>query len=300
MRTRFAARAALVLSLAWTASAAADESAPDAKGGSAPPAEGGYFAHWFDRVREAQDSQPHWITPVATVTPRLEQEFRFDVGFQQAGNGAHLDNYGMGKGLELIPTTSNEIILNLPPYEERAVRKPAHGWGDDPVLLIKQRLASANEQNGNYIVTAFLGVQAPTGSPAFTNGAWVITPTLAAGKGWGRFDIQGTVGAAFPLSHEAEIGKSVIANVAFQYHLGQLLWPEFEINATHWSDGLRGGKTQVFLTPGVIFGRFHLAGRSNAIVGIAYQFAVAPRLVTAPALTPTYDRQLILTTRLTF
>lgn len=303
-----AAGAAFAISLGSAGVAAAEDDAataraPDNAGNAVAEADdgGGYFAHWSDRVREAQASQPHWITPVATVTPRLEQEFRFDAGFQQAGNGAHLANYGMGKGLELIPTTSNEIILNIPPYEDRTVKKPAQGFGDDPVLLIKQRLLSANEQNGNYIVTAFFGVQAPTGVTAFTNDAWVITPTIAAGKGWGRFAIQGTLGGAFPLSHEGEIGKSIIANVAFQYHFGEFFWPEFEVNTIHWAGGLRDGKTQVFLTPGIIFGRFPIAGgRTKAIVGVGYQFAVAPKLVTTPALTPTYDRQLILTTRLAF
>lgn len=296
---------ALMLASAGGAAAQDDAAAAGApnNGGhaaAAPDDQGGYFAHWFDRVREAQAGQPHWITPVATVTPRLEQEFRFDAGFQQAGNGAHLDNYGMGKGLELIPTTSNEIILNLPPYETRSVKKAAKGWGDDPVLLVKQRLVSANEDKGDYIVTAFLGVQAPTGSEPFTNHAWVITPTLAAGKGWGPSDVQATLGAALPLSHESEIGKSVVGNVAFQYHLAGVFWPEFEINATHWTDGPRGGKTQLFLTPGVIFGRFPIAGRTNLILGVAYQFAVSPRLVTTPVLTPVYDRQLLLTTRVTF
>ena len=52
-----------------------------------------------------------------------------------------------------------------------------------PALTVKQRLISANEENGNYIVTTFLGVQAPTGQVPFTNDAWVMTPTLAAGKG---------------------------------------------------------------------------------------------------------------------
>ena len=46
---------------------------------------------------------------------------------------------------------------------------PASGVADDPVLLIKQRLLSANEASGNYILTAFLGVQAPTGVAAFTS-----------------------------------------------------------------------------------------------------------------------------------
>ncbi len=47
---------------------------------------GNYFAHWFDRVNEAQASQPHWITPLVTVTPRLEEEVRYDQYWQhQAG-----------------------------------------------------------------------------------------------------------------------------------------------------------------------------------------------------------------------
>ena len=171
--------------------AAPDADGAGAGGGQAASASGDYFAGWFDRVRRAQESQPHWITPVATVTPRLEEEIRYDIGWQQAGNGSHLTNYGLGKGLELIPTTSTELIFNIPPYEDRTIKKPAEGFGDDPIFVVKQRLLSANEQSGNYIVTGFLGVQAPTGIKAFTNHAWLVTPTLAAGKGWGDFDVQG-------------------------------------------------------------------------------------------------------------
>jgi hypothetical protein len=298
-KSMFAAGAALLMALGLAGGAAAQEAAagvsasPSDHGGATAQqddAQGSYFAHWSDRVREAQANQPDWITPLATVTPRLEQEVRFDAGFQQAGNGAHL----------AIPTTSNEIILGIPPYEDRTANKPASGFGDDPVLLIKQRLLSANAENGDYIVTAFFGVQAPIGATAFTNDAWVITPTLAAGKGWGRFDVQGTLGVALPLSHEREIGDSILANVALQYHLGEFFWPELEVNATQWAGGLRDGKTQVFLTPGVVVGRFPVAGRTKAIVGLGYQVAVGPKLVTTPALTPVYDRQLIVTTRMSF
>ena len=38
---------------------------------SASPEEN-YFSDWFARVSKTQAEQPHWITPVATVTPRLE------------------------------------------------------------------------------------------------------------------------------------------------------------------------------------------------------------------------------------
>lgn len=283
--------------------AAPSQSAPAAEASGAADATdpaSDYLDHWFDRVAAAQASQPHWMTPIVTVTPRLEQEFRYDDGFQQAGNGSDLDNYGMGKGLELIPTTTNEVIFGVPPYETRSGKKAAAGFGDTPVFLVKQRFLSADEQSGNYIVTGFLGVQAPTGVKAFTNDAWVITPTLAAGKGWGDFDIQATTGVALPTSHVSVIGDSLITNVALQYHFAQYFWPQFEFNDTYWFNGERRGKDQLFLTPGIVFGRFPIQGRLKLIVGAGYQFAVSPKLTLVPALTPMYDHQVILTTRLAF
>jgi len=41
-----------------------------------------FFQRWFSMVSATQAEQPHWITPVVTVTPRLEQEFRFDLSRQ--------------------------------------------------------------------------------------------------------------------------------------------------------------------------------------------------------------------------
>src|ERR1039457_1347838 len=62
-----------------------------------------YFINWFPRVTEIQSQQPHWVTPLVTVTPRLEEELRYDQSFQAMQHGATLTNYGSGKGLELIP-----------------------------------------------------------------------------------------------------------------------------------------------------------------------------------------------------
>ncbi len=209
--------------------------------------------------------------------------------------------FDSGKGLELIPTTTNEVLLNLPPYIERRSSKSATGWGDWPFLVVKQRLLSANEQNGNYIVSAFLGFQAPTGASELTNDAWVITPTIAAGKGWGDFDIQMTASLSVPTSHKSTIGTALVVNTAFQYHFARVFWPEFEVNTTHWFGGLRGGKTQVFLTSGLILGRFPLFdNRIRMIVGAGYQFAVTPKLELEPALTPVYNHAWIVTTRMAF
>ena len=250
----------------------------------------GYFDHWFDRVAAAQDSPPPWMTPLVTVY------------WERLPNGGHLDNYDTGKGLELIPTTTNEVILGLPAYEDRRVGKTrTTGWADDAFLLVKQRLFSENEQHGNAIVTAFLQLTAPTGGENFTGHAWVVTPTIAGGKGWGDFDIQATSGVVMPVDYFSTTGASLVTNVALQYHFAKYFWPEFEVNDTIWLSGrTRAGKDQVFLTPGIILGRFVIAGRVKAIVGGGYQFAVSPDATVRPVLNPTYNHNWVLTARLAF
>ncbi|HUD63345.1 MAG TPA: hypothetical protein VMQ17_02145 [Candidatus Sulfotelmatobacter sp.] len=36
-----------------------------------------YVTDWFRRVDKTQAEPPHWVTPMATTTPRLEEEFRY-------------------------------------------------------------------------------------------------------------------------------------------------------------------------------------------------------------------------------
>src|SRR5690348_13416156 len=57
-----------------------------------------YFLDWFPRATRIQSEQPHWITPVVTVTPRLEQELRYDQFWQANPHGQATDNFGGGKG----------------------------------------------------------------------------------------------------------------------------------------------------------------------------------------------------------
>jgi len=277
-------------------------SGADASGTDTAGSQDTFLDDWFARVEQAQSSQPHWMTPLVTVTPRLEQELRYDQYWESRGNGSQLDIFDAGKGLELIPTDTNEVLINLPAYQDKEnVAHPVQGWLDDQFLVVKQRLLSADEQDGNYIVTAFLGVTAPTGYSGFTNGTWIVTPTLAAGKGWGDFDIQATTGVALPFRNQSTLGTSVATNVAFQYHLFEYFWPEFEVNSTYWADGKeRGGKTQVLLTPGLILGRFVIHDRIKVIVGGGYQFAVSPGYVDTTEQTPAYNHSVIVTARLTF
>lgn len=233
----------------------------------------GAFDTWFKRSDQAKADQPHWMTPLVTVTPRLEQEFRTDFLIQRTPSGNGLVNFGNSKGLELIPNERIEVILNVPPYIQHNQATVHDGFGDVS-FLGKYRLLSANEQSGNHIVTLFLAASIPTGS--YTNGARsaVFTPTIAGGKGWGRFDVQSTLGATLPTNHVNVTGHAIIFNTAFQYHVLPKLWPELEVNSTFWKDGAEDGKKQTFLTPGLIVGRFKLHGRVVLALGAGFQIAV--------------------------
>jgi len=234
--------------------------------------DGGVVHDWFSMVAKTQSEQPHWITPVATVTPRLEQEYRYDTFWQTNGNGVTAENYGGSKGLEIIPWKNIEVIFIEPPYLVHNASGVLDGFGDFQILA-KYRIIARNEESGNFILTAFFQVSFPTGQ--YKNGSTnhIITPTIAYGKGYKKFDVQGTFGVTMPTGNTSAIGRSFIWNDAFQYHVMKRLWPELEVNFTHFQQGPNDGKTQVFLTPGVIFGRFPIYKRLAIAVGGGFQIA---------------------------
>jgi hypothetical protein len=263
------------------------------------------YTPWLDMVSATQAAQPSWMTPLVTVTPRLEQEVRFDYYNQQngtgsQGNGQHIENFGGpgGARVELIPAYNWEVILAPPPYETaNGPKGDVQGWGDWPAFLVKYRLLSANKDNGDYIVTAFFQMSEPLGTAGkISNNVLTAQPTLAFGKGWGDFDIQSTISTQIPVAALASPGNTpavnmmnfgdpILWNTTFQYHLLEYFWPELEVNYEYWPNGEHVGLSQVLLTPGIIFGRFVIGHDTptrpiNLIVGAGYQFAVTSNPVT--------------------
>lgn len=147
-------------------------------------------------------------------------------------------------------------------------------------FLAKYRLLAANEENGNYILTVFLGASVPTGKTGIGARDAIVTPTIAGGKGFGDFDIQSTLGWSLPTGDGELIGRSMISNTVLQYHVGRFLWPEVESNAIYFLDGPNGGKTQIFLTPGLVLGRLHLYRRLGLTLGGGLQVAATHFHVT--------------------
>ncbi len=238
-----------------------------------------YFSHWFERSDRAKETQPHWIAPVATVTPRLEQQYRYDQLWQIQPHGLSVKNFGVNRGLELIPTEHTELVISVPGYIERTTPTgQKDGWADE-TFLVKLRLLSENEERGNYIVTAFLGVAIPTGSAGFTTSQTVWTPTIAGGKGWGTresgFDIQSTLSISYGDVSQAKIGEPIVWNTAFQAHVFDKLWPAIEVNYTHFEQRPNAGKSQTVITSELIAGRYELVGRVKFALGVAYQQAVS-------------------------
>lgn len=245
-------------------------------------------ASWLERyqsrVAKTQSEQPRWVTPVVTVTPRLEQEWRTDFSRQRNPSGYDTWSLGTGRGPETIPFGPVQITFGLPPYLLHSAPGTREGFGDVSFLM-KYRLFARNEQHGNAIVSLFLGATIPTGKNNNGLCCATVTPTLALGKGWGRWDVVSTTGGLLPITNAAGIGHAVQQNATIQYRFADtgfahFLWPEVESNTTVFVGGPNDGKVQSFVTPGLVLGRLplhlHTGGGREAsfVIGFAEQIAV--------------------------
>jgi hypothetical protein len=232
-----------------------------------------FLEQWDERALRAQQDQPNWLTPVATSTARLKQEIRYDITWQRNPDGSTTENYGGSRGFTTIPFSRVEISVNLPPYVVHNEPKSHDGFGDFSVLS-KFRIASANRSHGDYALTMFLNITFPTGS--YKNGSPhpVITPTFAAGKGFGDFVYQGTLGADLPGEQANTLGRRLILNNALQYRGLGKIWPELEVNSNFYNQGPNDGKNQTFLTPGISAGRFPLYKNLRLTAAAGVEIAV--------------------------
>jgi len=155
------------------------------------------FRAWLDLGERVQARQPDWLSPLATTSGRLKQEFRYDIWDQPAGGGNTSYQFGGNKGLEFIASSRIQILIGVPTYLLVSPSGPPAGFGDLP-LMLKFRISSAERTEGNYLATFLLAATAPTGSHRYGAGEAVVTPTMALGKGWRRFDVQSTLGVNLP------------------------------------------------------------------------------------------------------
>ncbi len=260
-----------------------------------------YFRNWFRRVALAQSQQPNWVAGLVTPPPVLVEQLRYDQYIEHTNNDASVQNFGVNKGVQLIISGTQELDIVLPSYIERYNRTPGSGFGDWQAFLFKQRLLSANAKNGDYILSANFALTAPTGATRYTNHVFFAAPGIGFGKGWGKFDIQGSFGASLPVSQVHRYGDSLVGNIMAQYDFEKVIWPEVELNWTDWVNGTqRGGKDQLFMTVGAVLGKFKIHDRLGVVLGVGYQFALAPSYRATPAIVPAYQRNWIASLRMPF
>ena len=250
---------------------------------------------WQARATKTQAGQPKWSVPMVSPFPMLAQVYRSDFTRQTTSAGKENWNLGTGKGFNLIPFARTQVDVLTPGFV-------THGDGtadgfSDISFLAKYRVLSANEQHGNYILSGALAVSFPTGSHKNGAATAVLTPTILGGKGFGRFDVMSSLGGGLPTSDGSVNGRILHSNTVAQYHVGKYFWPELEINSTRYFGGTRDGKTQTFLTPGVVVGKFRLRSadaksRMGLVGGVAFQTAVTKY--------HSYNHALVMSLRLAF
>jgi len=255
-------------------------------GAQIPRASGNSFiARYQARVSATQAEQPHWVTPLVTVTPRLEQEIRSDFVRQTNTKLENTWNFGNGKGLEIIPEKHIELLFNLPPFIAHQPGAGNDGFGDVS-FNSKFRFFARNEEHGNAIITGFLAGTYPTGKNKNGSCCATVTPTLAIGKGFGLLALTSTAGGSLPASNGKKLGHTITWNSVAQFHLAHkgvahFFWPEVESNASFFVGGPNDGKTTDFITPGLLVGRIPLdhdpdgkPGRLGLTFGAGEQIAV--------------------------
>jgi len=254
----------------------------------------GFFTRWENRVRDTLAQQPSWPIPLVTASSGLLQVLRTDFVRQIAPAGTDTWNYDNGKGLNIVPWYNVEFDVLAPPYiQHNSAAK--NGFGDFSMLL-KYRLAAGNETHGDYSVSFAVAGTLPTGSYKNGNLAGTVTPTLCAGKGFGRFDVQSTLGVVLPAGATAKLGRVVVWNSVGQYHVGKWFWPEIESNATFYDGGVNHGRVQNFVTPGLMICKFKLERDPRSLLALV--FGAGMQIATTQF--HTYNHGLVVTARMLF
>jgi hypothetical protein len=263
-------------------------------GSSVTVAQTVFFKAWEERVRATSARQPAWPVPVVAPSSVIVQLARVDFVRQYTSTHTETWNYDNGKGVNLIPFARTEFDINLAPYIQHNTPKVKDGTGDVS-FVAKYRMFAANE-GGNYSTAVQVAFSVPTGS--YKNGvaASTMTPTVVAGKGFGKFDIQSAIGGVLPMSSALTIGRTISWNTVAQYKVGKYFWPELEANASYYHGGPNDGKNQTFLTPGLMVSKIKL--RQNPKDRLGLVFGAGMQIATSHF--HSYNHGLVLTGRLTF
>ncbi len=257
-------------------------------------AQDNFFSSWENRVRTTVAEQPGWSVPLVTPSSGLVQLFRSDFVRQITPSETTTWNCGNSKGLDVIPWYKTELDIAVPPYIQHN-SAATDGFGD-MAMLLKYRIESANEQHGAYSLSVSIGGTIPTGSYKNGSVAATLVPSLYGGKGFGRFDVQSNVSITLPAGDTSKLGRPIAWNVVGQYKIAKIFWPEVEDNSNFFRGGPSAGKTQNFITPGLMVSKLNVTHDSKSRLGVT----LGAGMQIATSQYHSYSHGLIVTSRLAF
>jgi hypothetical protein len=282
----------LLLLLASVSVRAQETAAP-----SSPKPSENFYAWWSARTNATQAKQPAWPVPLVTTYTGLFQVVRTDIVRQITPARTDTWNIDNSKGVNFVPWANTELVVDLPPYIKHNTTA-VDGWGDFS-FLAKYRVAAGNAQHGSYTLSAWILTTVPTGQAKNGSTNASVQPNVGGGKGFGNFDVQSTIGATLPTGTPATTtsGRPILWNTVAQYRIAKLFWPELESNATFYKGGTNDGKTQEFVTPGIIVGKCALhPSDPKSRPGLAFGGGIQ----IATSKFHTYNHALVLTARWIF
>jgi hypothetical protein len=223
-----------------------------AAGACAAQAQQSFYERFRAHNAAMTEVQPTWMGPLIQMDSRLTQSARFSFSNSYTPAGTHTVNYGNYHTLGLLFGDRVQLNLIAPPYIQNNTPAMKDGFGDTQVET-KYRIASGNAEHGNYALTAKLTYNAPTASHQNGAATTVWGSTLAAGRAWGRFDLQIALDGVLPTGKIAAQGRGVDWNTTAQVLAGKNLYLDLEDNALFNQGGPFDGKTQNFLTPAAFY-----------------------------------------------
>lgn len=254
-----------------------------------------FFTSWESRVKATSAKQPVWAVPVFAPTSGIVQLVRFDAQHQWTATHTETWNYDSGKGFNFIPFARAEFDINLPPLIQHNTPKAVDGTGDFSMVM-KYRPFAGTAEHHNFSTAFQMAFSLPTGSYKNGTAVMTMTPTLIAGKGYKKFDVQSSLGAILPTSSVPTIGRTIQWNTVAQYQVGKYFWPELEVNVSYFHQGVNDGKNQTFLTPGFMISKIKLnhdpKSRLALVFGSGMQIATSSYHA--------YNHNVVLTSRIVY
>lgn len=211
--------------------------------------------NFYGRIRSNNVSmaevQPNWMGPLIQSDGRLGQAMRFSVSNANFG-GTRTLNYGNGHGISMIVNRRFQIDLDPPAFFRNHSSTRADGFGNAGTQL-KYRIASGNAAHGNFAISAVLyHAFGPRVEQNLMLSSFYC-PSIAAGKGFGRFAVLESIGGLLPTEKIVQQGRAIEWNSTAQMHVTKYAWMDIEDNAIFFHAGPLDGKTQNLVTPAVFY-----------------------------------------------